>query len=283
MPIRKAYVDVTGGQLHYHYIGNIHGQHPPLVFTHMTADSAHSFDLLMEELDGKWPCIAFDTPNYGESFKTTREPSIMYISEVLLEALSAINVGKFHIFGHHTGVSTAAEMCIQAPTRTVSYIPNGPNFCSMDDTQRIREKLSKPNPISTKGTQLMWAWSRIKDNYPDSMHDTPAPNAAEVMHRSCVDMLRAGPNWNWGYEAIFTYNTVEAISKVKCPIFFVCGDRDPAYRLHERAVAAYPQHASHVCPGAGTYYNETHPDELAPVLLKWVTSLSRSEQMGRVY
>ncbi|KAL6240591.1 hypothetical protein RBB50_012511 [Rhinocladiella similis] len=273
MTIRKSYVDVGDGQIHYHYIGSFNAQ-PPLVFLHMTSDSAHAYDLLMEQLDGKYPCIALDTPNYGESFRTAKHPSMQYISEVFLEALTNLGVETFHLFGHHTGASTAAEMAIQAPDRALSYISNGATFATPEEMKHYKTKLSVPNPISIKGTQLMVAWSRIKDNFPDSHHVQSAPNQAEVMHREVVDMLRAGPSWNWGYDAVFTYDLVAAMEKVKCPVYFVCGDEDPSFPLHQRATAAYPHHPSHVCPHAGAHYNETHADELAPYLVNFVEEIN---------
>lgn len=276
MPITKAYVDVKDGQVHYRKAGTF--DRSPIVFLHMTAASSEAYDGIMQELDGKYPTIALDTPNYGESFRTTKTPTIEYIAEVTLEALSNLGLDKFHAFGHHTGASTAAEMAIQAPDRVLSWIPNGATYATTEELKHYKSKLSVPNPVSIKGTQIMWAWSRIKDNFPDVQHFISTPNQAEIMHRETMDMLRAGPNWNWAYDAVFTYDLIEAMKKVKCPVFFVSGADDVSYLLQKRAEDAYPQYPRHICPNAGVHYNETHPHELAPHLLKWVESVNENRK-----
>src|SRR3712207_6150397 len=86
MAIKKAYVDVPDGQLHYRY--SEAGSGPTLVFLHMTAASSAAYEPLMRELDGVVPTIAFDTMNYGESYRTTRKPEISYIAETFLTALT---------------------------------------------------------------------------------------------------------------------------------------------------------------------------------------------------
>ena len=54
---------------------------------------------------GKVPLFALDTVNYGESYRTDAEPTMAFIADVLLEALSRLKVERFHAFGHHTGVN----------------------------------------------------------------------------------------------------------------------------------------------------------------------------------
>src|SRR3712207_8810163 len=89
MAVKKAYVDVPDGQLHYRY--SEAGEGPPLVFFHMTAASSAAYEPLMRELDGVVPTIAFDTMNYGESYRTTRKPEIPYIAETFLTALTTLD------------------------------------------------------------------------------------------------------------------------------------------------------------------------------------------------
>lgn len=268
--IRKAYVDTAEGQIHYRYTEG--GAGPPLVFFHMTASSSEAYVGLIEEMGGKLPMIAFDTPNYGESYRTTREPMIAYIVSVLLEALTNIGVAKFHTFGHHTGVSIQCEMAATAPDRVLSTIINGPNYATMDENAYLLDKLAKPNPISIKGTQFIWAWSRIKDNYPISLWDDTDVQA-EIMNRDTVDMLRAGENWHWAYRAVFTHDLRAAMAKVQCPKFFVCGGEDMALEFHRQACADYPESPSYVSQQGGVYYIESHPGDLTPHLLDFVQSL----------
>lgn len=276
MVIRKSYVDVADGQLHYRYTEG--GEGPTLVFFHMTAASSEAYEPLMHELDGQFPMIAFDTMNYGESYRTTRKPEIPYIAETLLSALTNLGVDQFHTFGHHTGVHIQTEMALQAPQRVLSAIINGPAWSTPDENAKILDQLARPNPISIKGTQLMWAWSRIKDNATVRHLGEENPDRiARVMHRDVVDMLRAGENWHWAYQAVFNYDLPTAMKKTECSKFFVSGTRDLSHPRHLEALTCFPDAQSHECAGAGTYYQETHAEELAPHIARFVTELNAQE------
>lgn len=260
--IEKGYVRTADGQIHYRRCEG--GTGLPLAFFHMTASSSEAFERLMRQMEGKRPLIAFDSVNYGESYRTERDPSIPYMAEVMLEALANLGIERFHTFGHHTGASIQCEMAVQSPQRVLSTIMNGPTYAPLADMSALGEKLAVPNPPHVKGTQLLWAWSRIKDHMPLNPFVEPPPHAAEILHRDTVDMLRAGKNWHWGYRAVFKYDLVDTLSRMRCPMFFVCGRHDISHPLHELAAAAYPDAPAFVHPEGGVYYEESHPEDLAP-------------------
>jgi pimeloyl-ACP methyl ester carboxylesterase len=269
--IRKGYVDTRDGQLHYRRCEG--GSGAPLALFHMTAASSEAYEGLMHLLDGCLPMIAFDTMNYGESYRTTREPSVPYIAQVMLEALSNLGIERFHTFGHHTGASIQAEMAAQSPERVLSAIMSGPTFARPEEMALFKDVLAVPNPISVKGTQFITAWSRIKDHMGRATYFGSSPRIAEIMHRDTTDMLRAGANWNWGYLAVFTHDLVATMQRMRCPMFFVCGRDDIAFPYHERAAAAYPDAAVYVHDESGVYYSESHADDLAPRLEAFIRSL----------
>jgi pimeloyl-ACP methyl ester carboxylesterase len=121
--IKKGYVDTADGQIHYRR--NETGSGEPIALFHMTASSSQSYDPLMRELSDQIPTIAFDTPNYGQSFKTSNEPTMAYIGTVLLEALDQLGIQKLHVLGHHTGASIAVETAVAAPARVLSATLSG--------------------------------------------------------------------------------------------------------------------------------------------------------------
>ena len=269
MTIRKAYADTTDGQVHYRHTKGGSGE--PLIFFHMTSASSAGYVPILEQLAGKLPMIAFDTPNYGESYRTAREPSIAYIASALLEALDDLGIEKFHTFGHHTGVSIQCEMAAIAPDRVLSTIMNGPNYATMEQNAYLMTKLVVPNPISIKGTQFVAAWSRAKDNYPFSLWNNEDVQA-DIMNRETIDMLRAGPEWCWAYRAVFSHDLRKAMALVRCPKLFLCGSDDLAFDFHKQASADYPDAPSKETPG-GIYAVESHAPEFAPHILAFIESL----------
>lgn len=269
--IRKAYIDVADGQLHYR--ATTEGSGPPLVFFHMTASSSEAYEGLMRELDGRFPMIAFDTVNYGESYRTTREPDIGYIADTKLEALRNLGIDKFHTFGHHTGTSIQIDMALKAPDRVLSSILNGVIYGKPEEMGAFMQTMAIPNPKSIKGSQFIWAWSRTKDNL-TMLPWEQIPHAVDILHRDTVDTLRAGENWHWGYQAVFSYDTQAALQQVKSPVFLVCGAKDLAYQLHQSAAHDCPHFAEHVNDEAGVFYAETHPEVLAPEIAEFIEKVN---------
>ena len=169
------------------------------------------------------------------------------------------------------GSSILAEMAAIAPQRVLSASINGPMYCSAEELGFFLKSLSLPNPISIKGTQIIWAWSRIKDNFSSSM-SVETPNAAAILDREVVDMLRAGENWNWAYEAVFTHDIGAAMRKMKCPMLFVIGRLDGALLFQERAAKAFPNAMTSVHEEGGVYYFESHPAHAASKVAEFIES-----------
>ena len=213
--IKKGYADTADGQLHYRYTSD--GAGPPLALFHMTAASSAAYVPLMERLDGHVPMFAFDSMNYGESYRTTREPTIEYMAGGMLEALTNLGIERFHTFGHHTGVSIQSEMAVQAPERVLSTIMSGPTYARPADMAFFKDALAWPNPCNVKGTHLTTAWARIRNNMEVPYFGDP-PGMAEIMDRDVVDMLRAGEDWCWAYRAVFTHDLIDRMHRQKAPM-----------------------------------------------------------------
>lgn len=272
--IRKGYVDTSDGQVHYQTCGP--GSGDPIALLHMTASAANSYDALMEELAGSHTTIACDTVNYGQSFRTDREPSIPYAASVWLEALDGLGFERFHVLGHHTGASIAVEMAVQAPERVRSLILSGLVYTTEQENAYLGEHFIHENPISNYGTQLIWAWTRVITTMDGA--DLPA----EFKHRETVGTLVAGEAWNWGYKAVFAYNPIEQIKKVQCPIFLATGELDRhTIGFHHRLTHDLP-HAKVLTPeGRGVDYLDTYAAEFAPHLTEFIDGVGETAEGGR--
>lgn len=264
--IRKGYVDTRDGQMHYQICTG--GSGDPVVLIHMTASAANSYDALMEALAGRCTTIAMDTPNYGQSFRTDREPSIAYIASIWLEALAGLEVDRFHVLGHHTGASIAIEMAAQAPTRVRSVTVSGLVYTTVEENAIYAQQFVQANPITDYGTQFIGAWTRVITTMDGA--DLPAA----FKHRETVGTLVAGEAWNWGYMAVFAYQPMEQIRKVKCPIFTATGALDRyTVALHYRLAQDYPVHKVLTAQGRGVDYLDTYAAEFAPHLLDFINEV----------
>jgi pimeloyl-ACP methyl ester carboxylesterase len=238
---------------------------------HMTASSSAAFEPLMQELDGKFPLIALDTVNYGDSYRTNVEPSIRFIVDVLLEALSALKIDRFHTYGHHTGVNIAVDMALKAPDRVASVMAHGVNYLTMEENAYCRDNYAKSNPVHVKGTQFMWAWNKVKDTMGEVIWLNP-PRAAEILCRDTMDVVRAGENWHWASRAVYAYDLIAAIKRVKCPLLLIRGRREPlnSFEVQGKAVKDLPHARSYVHEEGGVYALESYPADFARAIVDFI-------------
>ena len=68
--MRRGYVDVEFGQLHYRESG----EGPPLVLLHKTPSSSIQYSRVMPLLGERYRCIALDTPGFGMSDPFPSQP-----------------------------------------------------------------------------------------------------------------------------------------------------------------------------------------------------------------
>lgn len=274
MALKKAYVDTRDGQVHYRFCAG--GQGLPILFFHMTASSSASFETVMRELDGFAPLYAFDLPHYGQSFVPIVEPSYEYLAEVIMEAVDALGIDRFHCFGHHGGTNLSAQLAASWPDRVASIMLSGVTYPTMEESAANRA-IIYDNPPDIRGSQVITAWSRVVkdcDTSPPVEPDEPFhPVPAEVYHRELIDTLIAGTEWHWGYRAVFEHNMPEVLARISCPILLIVGRRDLVFFWHERAKQALPQAKVVERDGYGSYYCTYAGADLAPFITAFVDGL----------
>lgn len=82
------------------------GAGPVVVLLREFPRSPTSLIPLMTALSQDYCCIAFETPGYGASDPPAdRFLPISDFSDSLLEAITALGIDTFHLYGSHTGAS----------------------------------------------------------------------------------------------------------------------------------------------------------------------------------
>ncbi|XVV38301.1 alpha/beta fold hydrolase [Streptomyces sp. CA-100214] len=264
--IKRGYVNTPGGQVHYRI--QPEGEGSPLALFHFNPSSSESYESLMRELAGKVPTVAFDTVNSGQSFRSIHEPTIEFIGEVMLQALSGLGIEEFHTFGHHTGANVALEVAHAAPERTISATLNG--IVSLDTPEERKLAIDAvvwQNPIDARGGQVTRAWDRTT-SLSGSKGGKRLP--ADLLNRELINILTAGPDWAWGYLAAFNDDVATKMNRITCPVFFVIGEHDGSMTHHIREAERHPEHPSHIGAGYGAFYSELAPDILAPKLVEFL-------------
>jgi pimeloyl-ACP methyl ester carboxylesterase len=160
MAIRKAYVDLTDGQMHYRYSVAPKGG-LPLVFLHQTASSSAMYQAVMEKLDGLVTMYAFDTPGFGGSFRPPKKPDVAYYVGAIIEAMKALNISRCHLFGHHTGAAIACQLAADFPAHVEKLGMIGPVQLTQADRDLWQKTAIHPMSYSALGDHLQWTWQRV--------------------------------------------------------------------------------------------------------------------------
>jgi pimeloyl-ACP methyl ester carboxylesterase len=116
--LRRAYFDCRFGQLHARTaFPNTGGfdERTPLVLLHSNSTSSRTFVPLLPVLGTDRSLYAVDTPGFGESDPTPREPSIADYAAAIGDLLEGLRLREVDLLGHHTGSAIAAEVAIARP------------------------------------------------------------------------------------------------------------------------------------------------------------------------
>lgn len=227
--IVKSYVDLPVGQIH---VLSVKGSAPPIVFLHQTACSADSFVDVMAHLRLPNHLIALDTPGFGASFRPAGWPSMAKYAGWTVAALDKLKVKQFHLFGHHTGSSLAAEIATRHPKRVRSVMMLGPVPMTKQEREAFRGHYDKPIAPRADGTHLLDNW-----NYCAKFN----PNAdLAVVHDEVASMIR---NWRarpQAYRAVSFHDSMALVKKLKCPLLFMTTPEDFFYPRFAEVCALRP-------------------------------------------
>ena len=159
--IKKAYVDTKGGQIHYRYSSG--GTGIPLVMFHKTAASSASYEPFIA---GAGREVSADRIRYGQLRRELPNPSRAehraYRRSYARSTLCAEDRTISYLRSPYR-VDMLSIWLSGRPTGGVSG-SHGANYITMEENARRRKTMAEPNQINVKGTQFMWAWSRVKDS-----------------------------------------------------------------------------------------------------------------------
>ena len=262
--IKKAYVDTKQGQIHYRFSDNSKNL-PVLIMIHQTTSTSIMFEPVMARLEKYYHMIAPDFPGYGTSFQPDEVPDISYYADALLEALDNLGVGKFHVFGHHTGGGIALDMAVRFPERILTLGIVGPIYATAEErvelkkitTEKARELVPKRD-----GSHLLFGWKML-ETY--GAHQLPI----EFHHQEAMDHLTAWKACNQAYNAIVAQDFSGLFDRVKTPLFIMCSHDDVLWPYFPKARAARPDAASAVVKGPD-YQCTVDPDGVADALRQFL-------------
>jgi pimeloyl-ACP methyl ester carboxylesterase len=227
--IRRAYVDVPGGQMHCHMV---EGVQPAILFLHQTACSAASYDRLLVELALPNQLVAIDTAGFGGSFDPEGWPTLDAYAADILATADGLGIDEFHVFGHHTGATLAIEIAARHPDRVRSIMLAGPVFMTDEEKASFDRDYRVPIAPQRDGSHLMKNWMYAAGFNPDC--------DVELLHGEVVAMLRAWKARPQAYSAVAHHDTAGAMAQVACPVLLLTSPDDFFHESFGRATGLAP-------------------------------------------
>ena len=249
MAIKKAYVDIAAGQMHFRHLP---GDGTPLVFYHRSPAHSVCFEPMMAAMSGDRPLYAFDTPGFGNSFDPPGRPNAVQYGQWYLDALDALNLDRVHVFAHHTGTHFASEMAVLAPERITSLTLNGIAYLTAEEREQFRELVGHSVMPNADGSYIEPSWTIVSSLFPAF--------DPKLTHLEFLSALRALEGRDQAHGAIWDQDYPSVFKKLTCPILALCAEDDSLRPFFERVIEARPDIKSAIT-GPAKYFSPEYDTE----------------------
>ncbi|MDM0104674.1 alpha/beta hydrolase [Variovorax sp. J22R24] len=223
MKIRRAFADLSVGQVHYAECGNPHA--PPVLLLHQSPRSWAEYREVLPLIGARYRAIAMDTAGFGDSAAGDVPASIEQWAKVARELLEALGIERADVVGHHTGGVIAVELAAAFPDRVRGLVLSSTPFTN--EAFRIA-RAGRP-PIdevesSEDGSHLAALWQRRQGFYP--------LNRPELLEAFVLDALKASGGREDGHRAVAAYRMEDRIRRIAHPTLVVRATADPFASPH---------------------------------------------------
>jgi pimeloyl-ACP methyl ester carboxylesterase len=103
-----------------------------------------------------------------------------------------------------------------------------------DPVVDARQVFAPDIELDRDGQHMRWAWDRLAAR---GRKDWPTDTPIELVNMAVMQLLLAGPHYNWGYRAVWAYDPKPALRGLTCPVLLLNAAEDPLAYLDEQAAA----------------------------------------------
>ncbi|MBT8441185.1 MAG: alpha/beta hydrolase [Gammaproteobacteria bacterium] len=251
--IRRGFVDVSFGQVHYRYAG----QGPTVVLLHASPGSSKQLEGLILRLAENFRVLSPDTPGNGDSTPLPlANPDIADYSRGILEFLDAMQVESAAFYGSHTGACLGSELALLAPDRVSRLIQDGVAIFTEAEREELIATYAHPFEPDLNGTHLVNAFMFCRDQFiffpwyaSDKAHlrDVGLPPPGPL-HDWVLEVLKAATTYHLAYRAAFAYPAEKRLPLVQQPVLCIAAEDDPLRAVTEEITPSIPDGRYHQLP-----------------------------------
>lgn len=234
MKIRRAFLDLPDGHIHYRRAG----QGRPLLAIHASPGSSRQLESLISGLAETFEVIAPDTAGNGDSTPLANEaPVIADYAERLPMLLDALGLDRVDVYGSHTGASIASELAILFPKRVGRVIIEGVGVFTPEERDRHLAFYAHPFTPDLDGAYLMRAFQFCRDQYlfypwydrtRGARRDGGLRPVADL-HAWLTEVLKAATTYHLGYRAAFAWDAQVRLPQIAQPALVIAAVDDPLF------------------------------------------------------
>jgi pimeloyl-ACP methyl ester carboxylesterase len=232
--IRRAFADLSPGQIHYAEFGD--REAPAVLLLHQSPRSWMEYREVLPLIGAHRRAIAMDTVGFGDSAAGDAPASIEQWARVACELLEALQIRQADVVGHHTGGVIAVELAAAFPERVRALVLSSTPYTNA----AFRKARAERPPIdevatSEDGSHLAALWQRRQGFYP-----LGRPELLEAFVR---DALKASGSPEDGHRAVAAYRMEDRIHLVRQPTLLIRATDDPFASPHAAELHEHLAHA----------------------------------------
>ena len=235
--LRYGYAETPLGQLHYAEAGG--GE--AVILLHQTPRSLDEFREVHPLLAAKRRVIAMDMYGFGMSAKPApgSPQTIEQYAAGVIALADALQLKRFALVGHHTGMFVASEVAAAMPDRVSASVLSAGTFAdsSFRAARQSSERASASEGVEVvtrqeDGEHLVELWEKRYPTYPEGRPD--------LLERFVRDALAPGVDPAEGHRACGRYVMEDRVGLVTAPILLLAPTEDPfSYPQTSKIAAAY--------------------------------------------
>ncbi len=259
--IKKAYLDLPEGQVHYRAVA---GDGPPLILLHRTAASSAMYDKLLLALAGRHAVYALDTPGFGASFDPSGRPAMTDYATWAASAAEALDLGAAHWFGHHTGANISLQVAREYPEKVASLMLMGVTYLTHEEREAFRPAFESVFTPQRDGSHLKqnWDWVNLL---------AVTDDALEPLHQEFLDTTRAYEGRVQAFRAVWDQDVPYLLDLISQPLLLMCAEDEMLFKYFNTMLEALP-HARQATFRGGTFAPELDTERLAQAIVEFVAS-----------